>query len=630
MKNRIKFIIIFFILFWILLISRIYFISIKSNRYYDELAKRNIIKTEYLTPPRGMIVDRNGVNLAVNKLGFSIYLIPHLTKKSKKEQLKKDINYLFQYFPNLKKEKIYKTYKRADTPYNHKPIQIVKFIKYNDLISKYVSFLSNKDFSIKPNSKRYYPFGNTASHIIGYVAKATTKDIEQSSVAKFTKTSGKNGIEKYYNTLLEGELGYKKIKVTALNQEVSLLEKKRPTSKNIALSIDIKFQKYLENIFEDQTGALIIMNAQDGSILAAASYPEYNINEFVEGISQKRWNQLITDLNHPFTNKFVQGLYPPGSSTKPLVSLSFINSQLVNEKENFLCEGIMSVGRRNFRCWSRYGHGKTDMKKAIRESCDVYFYKGGLRVGIDKISTDLTRYGFGKKTLIDLPSEFIGTVPSRNWKIQKFGESWYKGETLNTVIGQGNFLVTPIQIAVSTALVATAKQITPHFIKKIGDQEIKYEKKDILTSREIKALPTIRKAMFEVCNNKRGTAYKYNSSIINIAGKTGTSQVVGIPQTEVKRMSENDLAYFKKSHAWLTTYAPYKNPKYIVTALVEHGGHGGSAAGDIISKVYNKLVQFGYIDKKYVKKEYLTILEDTNSSKDINISNNKTTSPKIP
>ncbi len=364
------------------------------------------------------------------------------------------------------------------------------------------------------------------------------------------------------------------------------------------------------------------MNAQDGSILAAASYPEYDINAFVEGISQKRWDKMITNLNHPFTNKFVQGLYPPGSSTKPLVSLSFINSQLVSEKENFLCEGIMSVGRRNFRCWSRYGHGKTDMTKAIRESCDVYFYKGGLRVGIDKISTDLTRYGFGKKTSIDLPSEFIGTVPSRNWKIQKFGESWYKGETLNTVIGQGNFLVTPIQIAVSTALVATSKQITPHFIKKIDDKEIKYNQRDVLTHQEIKALPTIQNAMFEVCNYKGGTAYKYNSSIINIAGKTGTSQVVGIPQNEVKRMSEDDLAYFKKSHAWFTTYAPYKNPKYIVTAIVEHGGHGGSAAGDIISKVYNKLVQFGYIDKKYVKKKYLSILEDTNTSQDLNISIN--------
>ncbi len=620
MKNRIKFISIFFILFWILLISRIYFLSIKSNRYYDELAKRNIVKTEYLTHPRGMIKDRNGVNLAVNKLGFSIYLIPHLTRKSKKKQFQQDLIYLEKYFPNLNQKKIEKIYKRADTPYNHRPIQIVNFINYNDLISKYVSFLSNKDFSIKPNSKRYYPFGSTASHVIGYVAKANSKDIEQSSVAKFTKTSGKNGIEKYYNTILEGELGYKKIKVTALNKEVAILKEKKSSSSNISLSIDIKLQKYLENIFEDQTGALIIMNAQDGSILAAASYPEYDINEFVEGMSQKRWDKMITDLNHPFTNKFIQGLYPPGSSTKPLVSLSFINSQLISERENFLCEGIMSVGRRHFRCWSRYGHGKTNMTKAIRESCDVYFYKGGLRVGIDKISTDLTRYGFGKKTFIDLPSEFIGTVPSRNWKIQKFGESWYKGETLNTVIGQGNFLVTPIQIAVATALVATSKQVTPHFIKKIGEEKIKYERRNILTTQEKKALPTIRKAMFEVCNNKRGTAYKYNSSIINIAGKTGTSQVVGIPQDEVKRMSEDDLAYFKKSHAWLTTYAPYKNPKYIITALVEHGGHGGSAAGDIISKVYNKLVQFGYIDKKYVKKEYLSMLEDTNSSKDLNIS----------
>jgi len=236
--------------------------------------------------------------------------------------------------------------------------------------------------------------------------------------------------------------------------------------------------------------------------------------------------------------------------------------------------------------------------------------KESLDAGIDTISTDLKQFGFGKKTGIDMPSEFIGTVPSRNWKIEKFGDSWHKGETLNTVIGQGDFLATPLQVATATAMIATGKQIVPHFIKAIDEHNVTFESFEILTEEQKVHLPLIREGMHEVCNHKRGTAFKYNRSWIDMAGKTGTSQVVGIPQEEIKRMSEDDLVYFKKSHAWFTTYAPYDNPKYIVTAIVEHGGHGGKAAGEIVSKVYNFLANLGYIAKSDVKKEFLHLLED--------------------
>jgi penicillin-binding protein 2 len=591
MRRRVKLILIIFALFLILLVSRLYFLSIKSNAYYERLSHENITKTEFYTAPRGEIKDRNGIDLAINKLGFSLLLKPHL----KKDELRFALDFISKNLSDYDIEKIKNIYTRSNSPYNHKDIKVINFIPYDKLISKFVLFKSQDIFIISPSSKRFYPQGEMMAHILGYVAKADKKDEESSKITKLIGLSGKTGIEKYYNTLLQGSLGEKEKKVTALNKTLRTIKDIKPTSSNLTLSVDVRVQEFIKELFLDLSGAIIVMDANDGSILAAGSYPEYDNNDFVNGISQDDWQDMIKDLNHPFTNKFIHGLYPPGSSTKPQVLLSYLNSKLINANENLLCEGEISLGKRKFRCWNQYGHGEVDAKKAIKESCDVYFYKGGLRVGIDKISTDLSRYEFGKKTGVDLPSEFIGTVPSRNWKIEKFGEGWHKGETLNTVIGQGDFLVTPLQVATATALIATGKLVTPHFIKSIDEQNITFKKEDILTPLEKKNLPYIQEGMYEVCNKKGGTAYKYNSAKIKIAGKTGTSQVVGIPQDEIKRMSEDDLKYFKKSHAWFTTYAPYKNPQFIVTAIIEHGGHGGSAAGEIVSKVYNYLLALGYI-----------------------------------
>jgi penicillin-binding protein 2 len=576
-------------------------LSIKSNKYYQELANRNIIKTEHLTPTRGEIRDTKGELIAMNKLGFSINLKAHLNRKKTLKQLTKNLSFISSQFPKYTEEKLLKLYKKSDTPYNHKPIEVIQFVPYKDMIEKFVTFSKYQDITITPKSERFYPFKDSASHVIGYVAKADKKEIKNSKVAKYLKVIGKNGIEKEYNSILAGEMGKREIKVTARNKEIALLEEQKPTSLDITLTIDMRLQAYIKEVFGDQSGAIIVMNVNNGEILAAGSYPEYDINAFVQGISNDEWEDMITNLDHPFTNKFVQGLYPPGSSTKPAVALSYLNSHFIHESENFLCSGELWLGKRKFRCWNSYGHGEVNLQRAITESCDDYFYKAGLRVGIDKISTDMTRYGFGVKTGVDLPNEFIGTMPSRNWKINKFGESWFKGETLNTVIGQGNFLATPIQVARFTAMIATGKNITPHFLKADTNET---NSSTIFTEHELKKLPLIREAMHDVCYAPRGTATKYNYSKVTIAGKTGTSQVIGIPQEEKERMSEADLEYYKKSHAWFTTYGPYESPKYVVTALIEHGGHGGSAAGEIVSQIYNKLVDLEYIDKKYIREDY--------------------------
>ncbi len=590
--KRLHFILIFITIILLTLLSRIYFLSIKSNSYYEELSKRNYIKRVYKVPHRGIIKDRNNEALAMNKLGFSINVKPHLRYKKNKHILDKLINLINKHFPEYKKEILHKKYKKLDSSYKHDFVKIVDYIPYDDFFEKYTLFNSLDTIKIESEVKRVYPHGKNASHIIGYVGRSSKKDIKNNPFSKHSGIIGKNGLEKFYNDKLQGELGFKDIKVNALNKEIEILnEKKASTDNNIKISIDIKLQKYVQEIFKNKSGAVIIMDANTGELLTAGSYPEFNNNIFVDGISIKDWDIMRTDFNHPFTNKLVNGLYPPGSVIKMGVALSFLENDV---KTNFKVydSGSIQLGKRKFRCWKHAGHGEVGFRKAIRESCDDFFYKGSLKVGINKISKSLSKFGIGVKTGVDQINEYFGTNPNKLWKQKKYKQPWYIGETVITSIGQGQMLVTPMQIARHTAFFATGKLPKPHFSKENYEEpkKIEFNKKH---------MKIIRQGMYDVTNHQKGTASKYvKKSKVLIAGKTGTAQVIAIPQSEKKRMKESELEYYHRSHAWLTTYGPYKNPKYVVTVIVEHGGHGGSAAGGVVSKIYNKLLELGYIKNK--------------------------------
>lgn len=595
---RLKLIFYFFIFVWILLLTRVYYLSIKSNSYYEILAKQNMINKEWIIPTRGEILDRNLTPLAVNNIGFKIKVAPHMSSKKRVEELHKIFEYIHKTFPDTDIKKMFRKYKRKDSPYNHDYIEVVDFIPFNELLPYYSKLNLREKILVEPTFKRFYPFGDLASHIIGYVSRTNPKEAKKDKVAKMVGIIGKAGIEKYYNRYLEGELGYKEVKVTAFNEEIETLDVKEPVqNRNLILSIDMRLQKYIEELFKGKAGVAIVMGI-DGEILAAGSFPEYDLNMFVSGISKDKWIELISDFNHPFTNKLINGLYPPGSTIKMGVALSFLESRKISEYTPFYCNGAIELGKRKFRCWKITGHGETKLKKAIRESCDVYFYEGSLKVGINSIAKTLKDMGFAKKTGVDLPNEFIGIIPDKEWKEKKYKRRWYIGETMVASIGQGYDLVTPMQIARYTALLASGKLPTPHFAKRFIDKEFEPKFEDILSPLQKRKLKIIRKAMYEVCNHPKGTATAHINTKVTIAGKTGTAQVVGIPQDEKKRMKEEELKYYSRSHAWLTTYGPYKRPKYVVTVLVEHGGHGGSAAGPIVSKIYDKLVELGYIKVK--------------------------------
>ncbi|EIB19414.1 penicillin-binding protein 2 [Campylobacter jejuni subsp. jejuni LMG 23216] len=598
---RMRLVVGFILLFFIFLLSRVYYLSIKLNVYYEELAKQNAIKTEFLAPVRGQITDRNGTLLAINDLGFSISIKPYLSiKKSNKGILDKELSELANLFPDLNASKLAEIYKRNDSYYNQDFIKVVDFIPYDEIIPHYSELNLNKTIKIDPVVKRKYPFGKLASHIIGYVGKANLQDVQENEIAKLSNYTGKSGIERYYNDILQGEKGTRVYKVNALNQEVEQLSYTPAMSNDIELTIDIELQSYLTSLFEGNAGAAIIMNVNDGSILAAGSFPEYDLNPFVTGISFKDWDELSNSLDHPFTNKLINGYYPPGSVVKMGVGLSFLNSKNISPSTQYVCNGSIELGGRFFRCWNRSGHGPVDLKHAIKYSCDVYFYNGSLQVGIDQISETLSRIGFGAKTGVDLPSEFVGTLPSKEWKMQRYRQSWFQGDTLNTAIGQGNFLATPMQIARYTAQIAKGGEVIPHFLKSIENNNTTIEnqmdenKKEIFTLFEKSQLPYIRDAMYAVANEQGGTSYRYLHNLdVKVAAKTGTAQVVGFSQTDKNRVDEKQFEYYTRSHAWLTSYAPYSKPKYVVTVLLEHGGRN-ITSGVTVAKIYQKMIELGY------------------------------------
>ena len=594
---KIKIIFTLFALIWIGLVVRVFHLAVQSNDYYENLSENNSIKTELSAPVRGEILDRTLDPIAINELGFKIALAPHLTHGDDRSRLDTEIAYLLSMIPTLDAQKIAKAYIMQDSYYNHSFIDVVDFVPHETIIPLYALMNLRDTIKISPSPKRLYPYGPVGSHLIGYVAKANQKEIDADPSLQLLGHVGKNGIEKYYNSYLQGIAGERRIKVNAHNVEIEEVGRSATQENhNLVLNIDMRLQNFITKIFEKRVGAIIVMDVH-GAIYAAGSFPEYDLNTFVSGISSDEWNALMNSVDAPFTNKIINGLYPPGSTIKTGMGLIYITSGVINENTTFLSTGSMRLGNRTFRDWKKTGHGITNINKAIVESCDDYFYQGSLEVGIDRMSKGLIRMGLGKKTGIDLPNEFIGTVPSREWKRQRFHQPWYQGETLNTSIGQGDLLVTPMQMAEFTALMATGTLPIPHIAKMIGDNPYIPVPLDVLTPTEKQKLPIIQRAMRGVCNDPNGTAHGRVTTRFPIAGKTGTAQTTGIAQGTKDRQNEKSMEYLKRSHAWFTTYGPADNPQFVVTVLVEHGGHGGEEAGGIVSEIYNKLDDLGYIKK---------------------------------
>lgn len=594
MSLRYRILILFFVLVWLIISIRLFVVNVINHEYYEKLAEKNALKTQVLVPMRGLILDRNNEPLAINEIGFSISLMPKIRSK---QVIESEITRIVSFLPELDKDNLLAIYTKNNHAYNHVPVELVSFVPYAQMLSIYAYLKRSPYVIVAANTKRFYPNESAASHVIGYVAKANNKDIEKNPLSQFSKVIGKEGIEKTYNNYLQGEAGYRKSQINSLYKEIKLLQEDNVSKRNdLRLSLDLKLQESIDAEFINRSGAVIVMNVHNGEILAAGSYPEYNINYFVDGISHKNWQELTQNVHKPLINKLVYGRYPPGSVIKMGMVLAFLEFANISEYTTIQTPPFIEFGNRKFRDWKASGHGSSDAIKAIRESVDVYFYILSQRTGIENIASVLRQMGIGEPTGVDIPNEVSGILPTPEWKLRRYGEQWYGGDTITTSIGQGYFLSTPMQIARYTALIASGKLVTPHFAKDFNGKPADFPTKDVLNDLQKSKLEVLRKGMYQVCSIPGGTAYfRTQGTRVSLACKTGTAQVVGIPQDVQKRIKESEMEYFHRSHAWITAFLPYENPQYAVTILVEHGGGGGVAGGPILVTIANKLKELGYV-----------------------------------
>lgn len=593
MNMRYRLLIIFFVVVWLIIMIRLFVVNVINHEYYEKFAEKNVTKVEVLMPMRGLIFDRNGDPLAINEIGFSISLIPKIRNK---QIVESEIERIISHLPTYDKQKLIDTYNKNNHAYNHAPVQLIDFVPYAQMLGIYAQLKRSDYIVIAANNKRFYPNESAASHVIGYVAKANDKDIQQNPLSQYSKVIGKEGIEKTYNSYLQGEAGYRKTLINSLYKEVETLQEDNMLKRNdLYLSLDLRLQESIDKQFSEREGAVIVMDVNNGEILAAGSYPEYNINYFVDGISHKNWQELVENVKKPLINKLVYGRYPPGSVIKMGMLLSFLQYAGITETTVIKTPQFVEFGGRKFRDWKAAGHGSADAFKAIRESVDVYFYLLSQRAGVNNIASVLKQMGIGELTGIDIPNEVNGILPTPEWKLRRYGEQWYGGDTLTTSIGQGYFLATPMQIARYTALIASGKLVTPHFAKDFDGKQAQFETKDVLSDFQKSKLAVLREGMYQVCSVPGGTAYRrIQGAKVSLACKTGTAQVVGIPQDVQTRVKEADMEYFHRSHAWITAFVPYENPQYAITILIEHGGGGGNGA-PILVNIANKLKELGYI-----------------------------------
>jgi penicillin-binding protein 2 len=569
---------------------RMWYLQIVHGNYFSSRSESNRIEPIYLTPPRGLILDRKGVVLANNRASFNIQAIPEVINEHP------EVFDRLALLLNITASKLRKKYLDERSKVRRFEYVNIETDVDKDIVAKVAShtyFLPGISVGIVP--VRNYPFGNFASHILGYVREISADKLSSDDYSSYHNGDvvGQTGVESVWEQYLQGQRGLLRVVVNATGIRVGELHSNDEIQgSSLWLTLDYKIQKAAENSLKNLKGAIVALDAQNGQILAMASNPAFNPEDFVGDLNSRDWLKM-TKEKHLF-HRALQGVYPPGSTFKIFLAIAGIAEGVITPKEQIKCPGYYWFGRRQYKCWKHSGHGNVDLFKALVSSCDVYFYMLGHRLGIDRIKKYSHLFGLGEKSGVSLPDESSGLVPSRKWKKQAYADPankiWFPGETLSVAIGQGAVTITPLQLA--TAVVAAVnggKWFRPQIMRKItspeGHQLISAEnfsmKRELRIAPEI--LDTVKDALVGVVNAPSGTgararldASKFKREII-VGGKTGTAQVVGLEYHKEKTKFED--------HAWFVGFAPEEDPKIVVASLIENGGHGGSVAAPAVKEV---------------------------------------------
>ena len=564
-------------------------LQILEGEKYRELSERNYIRRRYLYPPRGDIYDRNGKKLAYDIPRYVMVLDVNRLRKKELENVVEEIRKLFGI--ELDKERVLgKGFEPLVVKTDLTPSEIEKFYR-----NKYK--LPGVFIEVMP--KRIYPLNDLGSHVIGYVGHPSTRDFKrlkkQIGPNSFV---GKMGIERSLDNILSGELGEEKVMVNAIGKIVKVLERKEPKKGNsVKLTIDVRFQKIVEDVFKESghpAGAVILLNASTGEVLALASFPNFNPNTVYED-----WKGLSRNPLKPFFNRAIRGLYPPASVFKVPIAYATLVTKTKSPWDIVYCGGSFKLGDRKFYCWKRWGHGKVNLIRSLQDSCDVYYYTVGYELGPTKIRYYAKKFCYGEKIPFELPIR-RGFIPTPAWKKRRFREPWYDGDTVNMSIGQGFLLSNLMEQTLMMMGIANNGVIyRPTLLKEILDDKgnvIWKNKRKVLKAvyGNLEYFALIKRGLREAV--RKGTAKEAMSKIVDIAGKTGTAEVFFKNKRKIKKWykrRKKKLPWKYRNHAWFVGFAPYRDPKFVIGVFVEHGESGGKAAAPIARKILERI----YIEK---------------------------------
>ena len=585
-QRRLPYLAAFVIVFTVVLFVRLWFLQVVKGDYYYDLAENNRIRPVKIGPPRGIIYDRKGRPFVENVLVFDIALVPEDA-----QDLGATIKKLSSLI-KVKEESIRAALAdAAPVRAKYEPVKIKEEAPWEEVAVVEAHQEDLPGVIVEPEHRRHYPYGGLASHQMGYIGKISPAQRKQEQTA-IGLLVGQGGLEKTYDKLLRGVSGRRMIQVNAAGMKVKDLgiEDPKPGT-DIYLTIDLDVQQAAEEALGARAGAVVAMDPGTGEIIALTSHPNYDPNLFPRGIAPKDWVRLSNDPSHPLYNRAIQSVYPPGSTFKVIVSLAGLDSGLIKLDDKVTCAGSIKSGKKSFRCWKKEGHGTLTFHRGLVESCDVYFYTMGDRIGFDRVAQYARNMGLGSITGVSLTDEKAGLIPTVAWKKEKVGEPWYPADNYMNSIGQGFILVSPIQACQMIGAIANGGLFyKPYLLKQTRNRETGVVKKTrpdrkgriILDSA---ALEEVRKALFGVVNEPGGTAHGAATPLATVAGKTGTAQVIA------QKIPGQKLFGKQQDHAWFIAYAPAEKPQIAVAVLVEHGGHGGAAAAPIARKVIEEYLK---------------------------------------
>jgi penicillin-binding protein 2 len=567
------------------LAGRLYQLQVFEKDRFRVMADENRINLRLLVPPRGRILDRFGVSLADNRQNYRVVVVPEQTANI--EATLDAIASLIE-VPEIDRRRALRDAKRKHA---FVPVVVRANLAWNEMARIEVAIPELPGVSIEQGLMRYYPAGPTTAHVLGYVAAVSDKELTGDPLLELPDFRiGKAGVEKSQDLALRGSAGTSQVEVNAYGRVVrEIARAEGQPGQDLVISLDASLQDFVtKRCAAEQSVSCVVLDAVTGDVLSLVSSPSYDPMMFSTGLTQAMWQELTSDPRNPLSNKAIAGLYPPGSTFKPVVALAALEGGAISPETHITCPGYVELGDATFHCWKKGGHGTLNLRDAIKNSCDVYFYETSRRAGIDRIAAMARRFGFGRALGLDIPGERAGLVPDRDWKLATTGVAWQQGETLNAGIGQGSVLATPLQVATMVARLVTGRAVVPHLMRPAGTLPAGGDRRPpVFAPLGITphALSVVLDGMTAVVNEQGGTAYaaRITDPAYAMGGKSGTSQVRHITQYERDHglRKPDEIPWKERDHALFVGFGPVGAARYICAVVVEHGGESGGGGSAV-------------------------------------------------